>query len=563
MNALADSAFALRVRLLTGRYVATVPDDRTRAEWPPHPGRLYMALVAALYETEPTPERREALRWLGGLEAPDVLAASAPERTTAASYVPVNDAHREGGASMPGMPGLYRSRQARHYPTVVPESDRIDFVYSADAASLERHERALAEVAAEVIRIGHSSSLATVELVAAGAVESDAEGLARWTARARGQGGETVSLRVPDASSLDRLDASFGGAYREAFERAKAEVESSKGKTKAAAKERFKALVGSPYRAKLAPPPPAPARIGRTVAYAKLRTPAGVDAVDGPFDPEPYVLTKIEGPALGLASTLLLTEALRGAILAEAPAGAPAWLSGHGADGRPAREAHLALVPLSFVGDRYADGHVLGLGIVVPRGVDADEIGQALGPLMVDVETGEARSLELRLGRLGTWEMALETRAAPPRALRPETWATSRGARRWASVTPVVLDRFPKRDRGIDREGWMQELEYIVRRGCLDSGLPEPVSVSVGTTSSHVGAPRSSIKRRRGRSGEGRDAGALGTGFPAYRPKKRAPPRLQFHVELEFDVPVRGPVLVGAGRFRGYGFLRPVRGDDR
>ena len=38
--------FAIRVECLTGRYVATAYDDRSRAEWPPHPARLFSALVA-------------------------------------------------------------------------------------------------------------------------------------------------------------------------------------------------------------------------------------------------------------------------------------------------------------------------------------------------------------------------------------------------------------------------------------------------------------------------------------------------------------------------------------
>src|SRR5438045_2129482 len=58
---------------LTGCCVATDPASRQRAEWPPHPGRVFMALAAAWFETEPpnnAPERKEwvgegnALQWL-------------------------------------------------------------------------------------------------------------------------------------------------------------------------------------------------------------------------------------------------------------------------------------------------------------------------------------------------------------------------------------------------------------------------------------------------------------------------------------------------------------------
>ena len=38
---------------LTGYAVATDPSTRDRAEWPPHPARVFMALAAAWFETEP------------------------------------------------------------------------------------------------------------------------------------------------------------------------------------------------------------------------------------------------------------------------------------------------------------------------------------------------------------------------------------------------------------------------------------------------------------------------------------------------------------------------------
>ena len=40
-------------------------------------------------------------------------------------------------------------------------------------------------------------------------------------------------------------------------------------------------------------------------------------------------------------------------------------------------------------------------------------------------------------------------------------------------------------------------------------------------------------------------------------------PRLAKHVTLAFDRPVRGPVLLGAGRYFGLGLMRPLRGEGR
>src|SRR5690606_13655907 len=52
----ARMTMAVAVELLTGRYVATRFNDRDRPEWPPHPGRLFSAAVAAWAEAdEPDP----------------------------------------------------------------------------------------------------------------------------------------------------------------------------------------------------------------------------------------------------------------------------------------------------------------------------------------------------------------------------------------------------------------------------------------------------------------------------------------------------------------------------
>ena len=41
------------------------------------------------------------------------------------------------------------------------------------------------------------------------------------------------------------------------------------------------------------------------------------------------------------------------------------------------------------------------------------------------------------------------------------------------------------------------------------------------------------------------------------KPRPGRPPRPLFHVDIVFPVPVRGPVLIGAGRYAGYGVCRP------
>ena len=46
------------------------------------------------------------------------------------------------------------------------------------------------------------------------------------------------------------------------------------------------------------------------------------------------------------------------------------------------------------------------------------------------------------------------------------------------------------------------------------------------------------------------------------KPRTGRPPRPLTHAEVEFPVKVRGPVLIGAGRYAGYGVCRPGREEE-
>jgi CRISPR-associated protein Csb2 len=55
----------------------------------------------------------------------------------------------------------------------------------------------------------------------------------------------------------------------------------------------------------------------------------------------------------------------------------------------------------------------------------------------------------------------------------------------------------------------------------------------------------------------------LGHGFPAFGNGNGKPPRPQVHAWLRFDQPVTGPVMLGAGRYRGYGLGKPLDRGER
>jgi CRISPR-associated protein Csb2 len=246
-----------------------------------------------------------------------------------------------------------------------------------------------------------------------------------------------------------------------------------------------------------------------------------------------FALRRRSGPlaALGLQAAPRVIQRWREALVSccnGAPERVRGIVSGHRPDGGPLEEPHLALVPLAFVGRPSADGHLLGLAAVLPASVGPEERRQVLRIL--------GRVGELRLGALGVWGLVRELGERPAWNLRPEAWtAHPAGATHWSTVTPVAFDRHPKEK---DRSAYQRELAEMLAAACEAIGLPRPREVVVTPVSAHLGVPPAHA-------------------FPRLA-RKDGSERRHAHAILVFDQPVRGPVLVGAGRYRGYGVGRPM-----
>src|SRR5262249_43829647 len=116
----AHNMLAFGIRYLNGFVAARTAPDDLEAEWPPHPGRVFMALAAATYETVADPREREALRWLQSLEkdgepaAPCIVAPDAMQRAAVTHYVPVNDKPGPSKSMLQSAP-LTRDRRPRTF----------------------------------------------------------------------------------------------------------------------------------------------------------------------------------------------------------------------------------------------------------------------------------------------------------------------------------------------------------------------------------------------------------------------------------------------------------------
>ncbi len=519
---------AFGIRYLNGFAAASEPDAHDRAEWPPHPGRVFMALAATHFQTGADPGEREALTWLEGLNrAPTIRADEHSQRALVTHFVPVND--KAGDRSKPptatiqSAPQLARDRQPRTFARAFLESDTVYLAWP-DVEAAEAIRNALEALCAKVTRIGHSSSLVQMWLAT-----PDEVGEPNWLPdddRAE------LYLRVAGSGTLEDLERRYNRVAVESF--ADLAVTAADDADKKAQKAARKGL-----KAEFADGPPAQLRpeLPLHQGYARPATARLLSAAPGTvFSPHLMVLTLEPDTGsyshLDLLCVLQVVQRWREAILSEGndlPDRVRHQLSGHDKGGAPLGEPHLAFVPLAFVGHPHADGRLLGVGLAMPEGLSGEERRQALRAVR--------RVRRLLIGRLGTWRVVPVSGARPAWNLRPEAWtAHPEGATHWSTVTPVAYDRHPKTD---DRAAYQREVASMIAQACTHIGLPQPREVVVTSVSAHLGTPPAHA-------------------FPRLR-RKDDSERRHTHAILVFDQSVRGPVLLGAGRYRGYGLCRPMR----
>jgi CRISPR-associated protein Csb2 len=537
--------FALGLRYLMGwAMAASDGKEKQRTEWPPHPDRIFMALAAAWFETGEDPTQGAALRWLEILSPPHVSASDASDRRSGrqgspvVSYVPVNDSKL--GKKVPDTDELkklkeagldvlpeHRSRQPRSFPVAIPESPDVFLVWpEADAG---KHVTALQELVRNVTHVGHSSSLVQmwVESAPPKATWKPNEGVAAQRMRVSYRG------RLDDLQHHMNYDAcikwrDLEGAIEHAKEARKNLTDKAERKMAAEALE-----VLEKEFAQLGDIEPITQRpeAGPWRGYARAAEPRPESLPSSMFDSNLLVIA-LRGRRYPLVSTLRFTEALRGTLLKACPEPIPEWLSGHEPrTNLPTRKPHIALVPLPFVGREHADGHLMGLALALPRELDPNETARCLNPLFWNTSTGAPQTFKLFDGQWLEAEAEIELRGTPPHNLQNKTWTGA--SRVWASVTPVVLDRHFK-----GKDKWDHAADSL-KQACERIGLPRPETVLLNPVSSVEGVPHA---RR----------------FPALTRKGDGGSMEHTHAILMFPEPVTGPVIVGAGRFRGYGLCRPM-----
>lgn len=518
---------AFGIRYLNGFVAAAEPDDMERAEWPPHPGRVFMALAAAHFQTGADPAERAALLWLDGstrdgeISPPHIAASEAMQRAIVKHYVPVNDKSGPSKAVLHALP-ITRDRQDRTFARAWLEEDTVYCLWP-DLDPPEAHRQVLAQLCAKVTRIGHSSSLVQMWLA-----DKEETIEPNWLPV---EGRATLRLRIAGPGTLEYLEREYNAMAIEDYASLKVvEKTASEDRDRKSAKKQLNERYGGDQ------PPRQRPRLSLYHGYARADTLLDGEAVPGTlFDPH-YIALRLERDdsvyrVLDLLGTLNVVNRWRKALISQSNDASEhirSLISGHHADGRPLEVPHAALMPQAFVGPEHATGHLLGLGLVLPVAVTREDRRELLK--VID------RAQRLKLGPLGVWRLSSVTESSPPWNLRPATWtAWPEGATYWSTVTPIAFDRHPKSKNRADQQ---REQAAMIAKGCERIGLPAPREVIITPVSTHLGVPPAHT-------------------FPKLK-RKDGGERRHTHAILVFDEPVCGPVLIGAGRFRGYGMCRPL-----
>ncbi|MCD0462127.1 type I-G CRISPR-associated protein Csb2 [Roseiconus lacunae] len=553
-------------RYLTGRVVAASDADREVFSYPPQPARLLMALTAAAHEGRAEQDEFEMLTRFETMPPPTIEAPVVYPREVKTVFVPVNDKVSDPWS---------RSKQPRYFPSAHIGDAPVKFVWP-DVTLSDAESAALSKLLTRVVRLGHSSSLVQMWLDEPRdpGQSRSADPSERWTYVPDTHG--EFRFRVARPGTVSRLQSDFNGEAIERYAELLMELQKAKSaKQRTVAKERQKQLAdefpgGQPTSRRPV--------IRTTHGYRKERYRQTVDhslttIKETVFDPVTISLAQIEGNTHHLLQTLHLTRTLRQALISHVGKGGgqvASWISGHAKDGAPTSDPHIAFVPLPHVGDSIdrlpssgrirrhrdsrgtrVDGHLLGLGMVIPKAVNDDRRGSELASFIVE-DDGSPKGIRLYgnhddSNQNSELELQFEGRSRPPRALMPETW--TRPSRFWTTVTPIVLDRYPKADSRHQRTEWRKEVASIIVRACENIGIDEqPIAVDFGRHGFLAGVPSAS-----------RVAGQRTGSFPLLSDIDGKRRRVQVHALLEFQNPVRGPVILGAGRFRGYGFCKPIQ----
>lgn len=477
-------------------------DDRWHGvgDWPPSPMRLFQALVAGVGLRGALAGHREALEWLEACDAPTIAVPLSTEALGFTNYVPNNDLDAVGGDPR-------RIGEIRAGKTIKPRLFEVaaPFLYLwsfEPTADTKRHAGNIAAIAELLYQFGRGVDMAwaTAEVLDEG--EAEARLAAHpgqiWRPSKGSAAGEN-ELRCPQKGTL----ASLIGRYQDQRRR----------------------IVGGLLRQPRQP-------VFRLVGYEcppdrlllDLKPRAGRDR----FRPWP------------LAETATLATRARDRAVARLSREMPSdsakieqVLVGRGSTEQD-KASRVRILPLPSIGFTHTDPSIRRVLVERPPEcpLRRDDLEWALAGLDLvshDTSTGEVfDDPECVLAPADDHSM-----------LRHYGIASGCSARSWRTITPAALPvhRGTGRRLGSERAANEANVAQAVRQALRHAGIATAVETIRVQREPFAG------------NGSLSAAFAAGTRFPASR---------LWHVEINFCTPIRGPIVIGDGRYCGLGLMHPL-----
>lgn len=510
-----ERALVLEVRLFNDRW-------HGNGDWPPSPFRLFQALIAGAFngrwrQTVHEDDAELAFHWLEQLAPPLVLAPPGRDLEPLQYFVPNNDLDAVGNdprrAAEIRASKVLRSRYIERDPNT--QGDPL-FIYAWRFSGGETYARQIIDLCERLHTFGHGIDPA----YACGSIQA----LDDLNSRLIAYQGSVVR---PDTM----LDRSHDGILLQcptigSFDRLKERFEATKHRLRQQKKTTF-------FRQ-----PPKP--VWQAVHYDR--------SVRRLLFELRYLNDSQRFYPVRLEHAATVTKALRD-LAAQRLTAVPAYaeLVDRLIVGRDTTDAdrgrRVRFIPLPSIGSRHADPSIRRMVVELPPDCPMSEAdvrwalsGQRLPSIgSLDTITGEVHGLRL----IDSEDRRMLRYYLPAKRQRTEK---SDGAQHWQTVTPVVLPTRRRKGRigGPARVASERSAGIDVGNALRHAGITANVLA--------VNVQREPFSKR-------------GRRVEAFESDRFETSRL-YHVEIYFADPVRGPLVIGDGRWLGLGLLRPISDDD-
>lgn len=484
----------LEVRFLTGRFHGNRWQNAHNegvAEWPPSPWRLLRALVSAAYDLGVEEQARPLIERLSA--APPSYQLPAARQAHTRHYMPdVEDA---------------KHKKTKVFDTFIV-IDGGTFLSAAQTVkvwwpglSFSAEEKALLQrLTGRVAYVGRAESWAEIYVVS----EDGVGNFDCWPDETKAAPSTTLmALEPPETFKSWVQEQTSRESPRSTWDVLTFDGERFR-------KQGWSKVPGTKLVRYVFEHPPFETR--PAIAREALRSPKALPTL-ARFAIRSRVLPRMQ-------DAIIVAERMRQGLMSQSErisGNARPVFSGHFDDGTVRQHDHAFILPSADFND---EGHIDTITVAARMGFCPEDLRALQQTRRLFGRGGHFLDLVL----LGVGDAANFGGAERPHS------RLLHDSRTWESLTPFVPTRHPKKVRGSD----VDDIQSQVCRGCVQLGLPEPVSVEPLTGEWHK-------FRRRRRDGKGR----------------RGPDRA-YGVRLVFGEKVRGPIALGYGAHFGLGLFVAV-----